>query len=92
LELSGDLAAKMKAAAEHAATELLAKYRWEVFNIHADHKKLFEQIGFDAMTWDSLIHTTYFDYDEIAHAIGDRICAAHSAAKVPQAAASQASP
>ena len=43
------------------------------------------------MTWDSLIHTTYFDQPEVATAVGDHIArtvreSAHAPAPAPSSA------
>jgi hypothetical protein len=75
VELTGECAERLQANAEGAATGLLEKYRWEIFNTSADHTKLFGQIPNDAMTWKSLIHTTYFGDAQVielirAHILG----------------------
>jgi hypothetical protein len=73
LELSGALAERMLANSAEASMQLLQKYRKEIFNVHGNQAELFEQIPRDAMTWQSLIHTTYFDVSELAEAVADHI-------------------
>ena len=71
--IDGDLAARMKTGAATAAATLIEKYRWSLFTVGPDTNNSVTQIAKDAMTWDSLIHTTYFDQPEVADMIGDYI-------------------
>lgn len=73
VELTGELAERLKTSAADGATRLLDKYRWEIFNVRANHAELFGRVPRDAMTWDSLIHTTYFDHAEIADMIAKHV-------------------
>lgn len=73
LMLSGDCAARMQQGAAAAANKLLEKYRWALFSVGADTNASLNELSTDAMTWDSLVHTTYFDQQEVADAIGDHI-------------------
>ena len=75
-KLEGEVAQRMQAAAGVAADKLIDKYRWSLFTIGVDTNAPLTNLATDAMTWDSLIHTTYFDQPEV----GDMI-AAHIAAQ-----------
>jgi hypothetical protein len=76
LKLEGECAQRMQAAAGAAADKLIDKYRWSLFTVGADTNAPLTNLATDAMTWESLIHTTYFDQPEVAELI-----AAHIAAK-----------
>jgi hypothetical protein len=83
---------KLMAKAEVGVTLLLAKYRADIFNINADYKDLFTRIPKDTQTWDGLVHTTYFDHEEIVEAIAHRIvrgahAGSHANAAAPSLAA-----
>lgn len=69
LKLEGEVAVRMKAAAQDQATALIARYRWALFDVHTDSAAALSSLARDAMTWQSLIHTTYFDQPEVAAAI-----------------------
>ncbi|WP_306252874.1 formylglycine-generating enzyme family protein [Parvularcula sp. IMCC14364] len=71
LILDGELAERMTEASEEAAQRLFRKYRSGAFNVDADQNEVLRKIAEDAMTWDALIHTTYFDHRELAEAIAD---------------------
>jgi hypothetical protein len=73
--LSGDVEGRMQANSEKAADTLLRKYRWQLFTVGADTNASVSALSTDAMTWDSLIHTTYFDQPETSDLIGDYIAA-----------------
>jgi hypothetical protein len=73
LVLSGPCAERMQQGAAVAANALLEKYRWSLFSVGADTNASLNELSTDAMTWNSLIHTTYFDQPEVADAIGDHI-------------------
>lgn len=73
LVLSGECAARMQTAANGAAGALIDKYRWALFSVGGDSSASLTSLTTDAMTWNSLIHTTYFDQPEVAAAIGDHI-------------------
>jgi hypothetical protein len=85
----------MKQGANGAAGKLIDKYRWALFSVGGDSSASLTSLTTDAMTWDSLIHTTYFDQPEVAVAIADHIArtvreSAHSEAPAPVAAATAA--
>jgi hypothetical protein len=90
--LAGDCAERMKTAANGAAGKLIDKYRWALFSVGGDSSASLTSLTTDAMTWDSLIHTTYFDQPEVAVAIADHIVRTvqESAHGVGQAAAAAA--
>jgi hypothetical protein len=73
LILSGECAERMQVGANAAAGQLIEKYRWSLFTVGGDTSASLTSLTTDAMTWNSLIHTTYFDQPEIAVAIGDHI-------------------
>lgn len=73
LILSGDCAARMQQNANGAAGALIDKYRWALFSIGGDSSASLTSLTTDAMTWDSLIHTTYFEQPEVVEAIGAHI-------------------
>lgn len=71
--LEGDVALRMQNAAAGAAGKLIERYRWALFTVGPDTNAALDNLATDAMTWDSLIHTTYFDQPEVADVIGDYI-------------------
>lgn len=71
--LQGDVAARMQHAAAESAAKLIERYRWSLFTVGPDTNASLEALATDAMTWDSLIHTTYFDQPEVADIIADYI-------------------
>lgn len=73
--LDGDVAQRMQAAAGAAADKLIEKYRWSIFTIGSDTNTPLSKMAEDAMTWDSLIHTTYFDQPEVVDIIAAHIAA-----------------
>lgn len=85
LVLGGECAARMQEAANAAAAQLIEKYRWALFSVGGDSSASLTSLTTDAMTWNSLIHTTYFDQPEVAAAIGDQI--AHTVRESAHAAA-----
>ena len=78
-ELSGNIEERMTMNAQGAAAELFDKYRSGVFSVDAGDMTQSEMsaITNDAMTWDSLIHTTYFDQPEVADFIADYVARKH---------------
>ncbi len=93
LVLAGECATRMQEGANGAAGKLIDKYRWALFTVGGDSSASLTTLTSDAMTWDSLIHTTYFDQPEVAAAIGDHIArtvreTAHAAAPMPGSAPS----
>ena len=92
LVLTGDCADRMMHGANGAAGKLIDKYRWALFSVGGDSSASLTSLTTDAMTWDSLIHTTYFDQPEVAVAIADHIArtvreSAHAEAPAPAAPA-----
>ena len=71
--LDGEIAERMRVGARKAADELLEKYRWAMFTVGAKGDAAFHELATDAMTWNSLIHTTYFDQPEVAEMIARHI-------------------
>lgn len=71
--VEGEVADRMRAGASTSASSLIEKYRWALFTVGPDTNGAVNKLATDAMTWDSLIHTTYFDQPEIADVIGDYI-------------------
>jgi hypothetical protein len=74
--ITGECATRMQEAANGAAGQLIDKYRWALFSVGGDSSASLTSLTTDAMTWNSLIHTTYFDQPEVATAIGDHIARA----------------
>jgi hypothetical protein len=74
--LSEEIVQRMNIASEAATARLFDKYRKSLFSVGADASNAIIEIAHDSMTWDSLIHTTYFDQPEMAQIIGDHILAA----------------
>ncbi|ANP47416.1 esterase/lipase family protein [Candidatus Viadribacter manganicus] len=90
LVLGGECARRMQDGANASAGQLIDKYRWALFSVGGDSSASLTSLTTDAMTWESLIHTTYFDQPEVAAAIGDHIArtvreTAHSPAPAPTA-------
>ncbi len=75
LVLDGELAIRMQDAATAAAQELIAKYRWSLFTVSSDSNEALTKLAKETMTWQSLIHTTYFDQPELVDIIADHIAA-----------------
>lgn len=73
LVLTGECATRMQEGANGAAGALIDKYRWALFSVGGDSSASLTALATDAMTWDSLIHTTYFDQPEVAAAIANHI-------------------
>jgi pimeloyl-ACP methyl ester carboxylesterase len=71
IKLDGEVAARLKDGASQAAARLLEKYRWRLFNIGGDQAEVLREMTEDAMTWDGLVHTTYFDHTEVADVVAD---------------------
>lgn len=71
--LQGEVAARMQGLAAESAGKLIERYRWALFSVGTDTNASLEKMAEDAMTWDSLIHTIYFDQPETAEVIGDYI-------------------
>ena len=65
----------MQNGAHDAAGKLIDKYRWALFSVGGDSSASLTSLTTDAMTWDSLIHTTYFDQPEITDMIAAHIAA-----------------
>ncbi|MBY0565293.1 MAG: hypothetical protein K2P58_14060 [Hyphomonadaceae bacterium] len=74
-KLEGEVVQRMQAAAAASADKLIDKYRWSLFTVGADSNAPLTDLATDAMTWDSLIHTTYFDQPEVVDLIAAHIVA-----------------
>lgn len=72
-QIEGDVAQRMQANAETAAGKLIEQYRWALFTVGSDSNSPLANLANDAMTWTSLIHTTYFDQPEVIDMIADYI-------------------
>ncbi|MGD9981715.1 MAG: esterase/lipase family protein [Hyphomonadaceae bacterium] len=88
--ITGECASRMQEKANGAAGALIDKYRWALFTVGGDSSASLTSLTTDAMTWDSLIHTTYFDQPEVAAAIANHIArtvreSAHAGKPAPQA-------
>lgn len=73
LILDGALAERMVNATEEASGQLFKKYRTGAFKVDADQGAFERGITEDTLTWDALIHTTYFDHREIAEAVAGHV-------------------
>ncbi len=73
--LGGEVAQRMQAGATDAAGKLIEKYRWSLFTVGSDTNSPLASLASDAMTWESMIHTTYFDQPEVAELIAAHIAA-----------------
>lgn len=71
--LSGEVADRMSAHAADASKRLFDRYRAAIFSVSADETNAINELAKDSMTWDSLVHTTYFDQPEVVDRIGDYI-------------------
>lgn len=71
--LDGEVAERMAAQAADASKRLFDRYRAAIFSVSADETNAINELTKDSMTWESLIHTTYFDQPEVAQRIGDYI-------------------
>lgn len=67
-----DLARRMEEETLSALTEFMARQRASLFSVTVGADWM-RKVGGDAATWDSLIHTTYFDHPEIAERIAGHI-------------------
>jgi hypothetical protein len=76
LELNGDVAARMREHASVRTDALLRKYRDAIFAVDYEAQPVFARIAEDTLTWDALIHTTYFDQPEVVAAIAAHMRAA----------------
>lgn len=74
-KLDGALANTLQSNASGAAHELIAKYRWALFGVGAADNDTLAQMATDTLTWNSMIHTTYFDHNEVADMIAEHIAA-----------------
>jgi len=92
LVLTGDCASRMQEGANGAAGKLIDKYRWALFSVGGDTSASLSALTTDAMTWDSLIHTTYFDQPEVAAAIAAHIARTVRETAHPSAATGTAAP
>lgn len=71
-----DLARRMEEETLSAMTEFMARQRASLFSVTVGADWM-REVGGDAATWDSLIHTTYFDHPEIAERIAGHIAGTH---------------
>jgi hypothetical protein len=73
LRIEGAVAERMQAGAQAATGQLIEQYRWALFTVGSDSNSPLAKLANDAMTWSSLIHTTYFDQPEVVDLIADYI-------------------
>jgi hypothetical protein len=71
--LEGEVAERMTQASSKATQELFNRYRGSMFAVGVNNSDAVNKLATDAMTWDSLIHTTYFDQPEVADMIAGHI-------------------
>jgi hypothetical protein len=71
--IEGAVAERMQTGAQTAASKLIETYRWALFTVGSDTNSPLANLANDAMTWSSLIHTTYFDQPEVVDLIADYI-------------------
>lgn len=85
--LAGDVAERMAINSNDASRRLFEKYRRGVFSAHSNQNEVLDQISKDALTWDSLVHTTYFDQPEVVELCSAYIGAVARAAEPASAEA-----
>jgi hypothetical protein len=71
--LKGAVQERMKTNSAAAASQLIDRYRWMLLSVGTDPNAALKDLANDAQTWDSLIHTTYFDQPEVVEIIADTI-------------------
>ncbi len=71
-----DLARRMEEETLSALTEFLSRQRASLFSVTGGADWM-REVGEDPATWNSLIHTTYFDHPEIAERIAGHIAGTH---------------
>lgn len=71
--LEGDLGDRVRQSAEDATLTLLKKYRAGIFAGGANAADGLKELLEDPTTWDGLIHTTYFDHEEVAEIIAEHV-------------------
>lgn len=69
------LAEKMETDTLQTLSRFLARHRTSLFGVGMTADWM-DGIGSDPETWDSLIHTTYFDHDEVIQRISEHIAGA----------------
>ena len=72
MELQGALAEEMADQSQIATTQLIEKYRLDFFRADALKSSIYS-ISEDALTWSSLIHTSYFSHSIVTDAISKHI-------------------
>lgn len=71
--LQGAYADRLRDNAATGANDLLARYRWALFTVEGDPAQALNQMAADVMTWKSLVHTTYFDHEDLADIVAEHI-------------------
>ena len=71
--LSGDVEKRMLERSAEASARLFDRYRKAVFSADDSEGNALKQISEDSLTWDSLIHTTYFEQPEVVDSITEHI-------------------
>lgn len=75
LIVAGETAERMATASADATRRLFEKYRASVFRVGGDPGNTLRELSHDALTWDTLVHTGYFDQPDIRRMIADGIIA-----------------
>ncbi|MGE3930819.1 MAG: esterase/lipase family protein [Hyphomonadaceae bacterium] len=78
--LDGEVAQRMQQRSADATRQLFERYRWALFGVGVQDDAAIEQLAIDALTWDSLIHTIYFDQPEMADIIAEHVAETAQAA------------
>jgi hypothetical protein len=76
--LTGAYAERLRDNAATAANKLLERYRWALFTVEGDPAQALNQMAKDVMTWKSLVHTTYFDHEDLADIVAEHILASRA--------------
>jgi hypothetical protein len=71
--LKGPFADLLRDNAAAGANDLLARYRWALFTVEGDSAQALNKMAADVMTWKSLVHTTYFDHEDMADIVAEHI-------------------
>lgn len=76
--LGGEVEQRMVANSAEASGRLFDRYRKAVFSVDDAEGNALGEITNDSLTWDSLIHTTYFEQPEVIDSIAEHIVSAHT--------------
>jgi hypothetical protein len=73
LRIAGELSNRMQASAAEALARFVRNNQASLFVVGAPSAELSSAVPLERFTWKELVHTTYFDYDEISGAIAAHI-------------------